>query len=200
LDTRTLDQFFPSADFQSLELAPITPHTHFSSLPSSGVAISKSQKMSLSESWLSLEAATGGRQPMRGPPHDARAKFAGLIQMLAPLFPPSSNNVGTRNGDVDGIGYRIYTPKGNDGGLPLVVFSEHQCIRHWKRRMTDIYYSSWWRFHSRRSRLGGHSLSDGGRALQNGCRKHRLPSIARGESSGTCRRLLESVPMGEFLG
>jgi versiconal hemiacetal acetate esterase len=81
--------------------------------------------MSLSESWLGLEAATGGRQPMRGPPHDARAKFAGLIQMLAPFFPPPSGNVETRNGDVDGIGYRIYTPKEHNGSLPLVVFSEH---------------------------------------------------------------------------
>jgi len=60
---------------------------------------------------------------MRGPPLDAWAKFAGLIQMLAPHFPPPSGKVETRNGDVDGIGYRIYTPKEHDGSLPLVIFT-----------------------------------------------------------------------------
>jgi hypothetical protein len=62
---------------------------------------------------------------MRGPPHEARAKFAGLIQMLAPLFPSLSGKVETRNGNVDGVGYRIYIPKEYNGSLPLVIFSKH---------------------------------------------------------------------------
>jgi len=83
--------------------------------------------MPLNESWLALEAATGGRTALRGGPEEARATFGGLVDQLKPLYPPPSGNVNVQEGDVDGIKYRIYTPKGHGGHLPLAVWSKYTC-------------------------------------------------------------------------
>lgn len=80
--------------------------------------------MPLRDSWLELEKASGGRAPLRGNVEEMRAQFDALVQMLLPLYPPPSENVESKDGDVDGINYRIYTPKGNKGGLPLGIWSK----------------------------------------------------------------------------
>lgn len=53
-----------------------------------------------------------------------RNQFAGLLAAVAPGYPPASDKVAVSNGTVQGIGYRIYTPKTAQATnpLPLGVF------------------------------------------------------------------------------
>ena len=46
------------------------------------------------------------------------------MEMMGPLMPPPSPNVETRDGDVDSIKYRIYTPKeaASKGPLPVGMY------------------------------------------------------------------------------
>jgi len=76
------------------------------------------------ESWLKLEEALGGRTALNGTPEEFREQFAGLLGMLAPLYPPPTDAVSTKDGNVDGIGYRIYTPKDAEkgGALPVGLY------------------------------------------------------------------------------
>jgi versiconal hemiacetal acetate esterase len=81
--------------------------------------------MSYAPSWLKLEESLGGMRPvLRGGPQEMRAQVDALTQMLLPLYPPPSENVDVKEGDVEGIGYRLYTPKGNKGGLCLGLWGE----------------------------------------------------------------------------
>ncbi|KAJ5811729.1 hypothetical protein N7474_008030 [Penicillium riverlandense] len=76
------------------------------------------------ESWLQLETATGGRTALQGGVSDIRAQFAGLFAALSPGYPLPSDAVAVTNGNVQGVGYRIYTPQSGKtmGPLPLGVF------------------------------------------------------------------------------
>ena len=80
--------------------------------------------VNLGESWLELEKAMGGRAVLRGGPQEMRAQYDGLVQLLLPHYPAPSENVESKDGDVDGIKYRIYTPKSNKGGLPIGIWSK----------------------------------------------------------------------------
>jgi len=77
------------------------------------------------QSWLELEKATGGPTVLCGTVPEMRAQFNGFSQGLLPLYPPASENVDTRDGNVEGVRYRIYTPKPCKGGLPLAIWSKH---------------------------------------------------------------------------
>lgn len=77
------------------------------------------------ESWLKLEEALGGRTALKGTPEELREQFTNLLTMLAPLYPPPTDAVSTQDGDVDGIAYRIYTPKeaAKSGPLPVGLYT-----------------------------------------------------------------------------
>lgn len=79
--------------------------------------------MPYKESWLALEQASGGREAtvLKNSVQDMRAAFDALGKMLAEQMPPMPQNVDVQEGELDGIKYRIYTPKGAKGGLPLPV-------------------------------------------------------------------------------
>lgn len=53
-----------------------------------------------------------------------RNQFAALLAAVAPGYPPASDKVGMSNGAVQGVRYRIYTPKTAKATnpLPLGVF------------------------------------------------------------------------------
>lgn len=46
-----------------------------------------------------------------------------LAQALLPQLPKPSENVESKDGDVDGIGYRLYWPKSASGPLPTAIWS-----------------------------------------------------------------------------
>lgn len=69
--------------------------------------------MPLAESWLAWEQAAGGRATLKGSPEEIRGQYDALVQALIPLMPAPNENVDVVEGDVDGIKYRTYTPKGN---------------------------------------------------------------------------------------
>ena len=73
------------------------------------------------ESWKAWEAASGGRAVLHGSPEEIKAMYDGLVQALLPMMPAPSENVEVQEDKVVGIGYRVYTPKGHKGGLPIGV-------------------------------------------------------------------------------
>ncbi|KAF4771277.1 hypothetical protein N7455_011937 [Penicillium solitum] len=77
------------------------------------------------ESWLQLEAATGGRVALQGDVSNIRAQFAGLFAALSPGYLAPTDAVVVTNGNAQGVGYRIYTPQSGttSGPLPLGVFT-----------------------------------------------------------------------------
>lgn len=77
----------------------------------------------LAESWKQWEAASGGRATLKGTPEEIKGMYDQLVQALLPMFPPFSENVDVKEGDVDGIGYRIYTPKGKSGPFPTAIWT-----------------------------------------------------------------------------
>ncbi|PPJ52349.1 hypothetical protein CBER1_09847 [Cercospora berteroae] len=74
-----------------------------------------------SKSWLQWEEASGGRAILHGSPAEIKGMYDALVQALLPLLPAPSENVAVQEGDVDGIKYRVYTPKSSKGGLPIGV-------------------------------------------------------------------------------
>jgi versiconal hemiacetal acetate esterase len=74
---------------------------------------------------LQLEEVLGGRTALKGTAEEFRAQFDGLLGMLAPLYPPPTDAVSTKDGDVDGIAYRIYTPvaASKSGPLPVGLYT-----------------------------------------------------------------------------
>lgn len=43
------------------------------------------------------------------------------VQALFPMMPAPSEKMEVQEGGVNGMGYRVYTPKGHKGGLPIGV-------------------------------------------------------------------------------
>lgn len=79
--------------------------------------------MSYKQSWLDLEAGMGGRLVLAGEPSDIKAQYDQLIQVLLPQLPKPSENVESKDGEVDGVKYRVYNPKGESGPLPIGVWT-----------------------------------------------------------------------------
>lgn len=52
-----------------------------------------------------------------------RAQYDQLIQMLLPQLPKPSENVESKDGEVDGVKYRVYNPKGVSGPLPIAIWT-----------------------------------------------------------------------------
>jgi versiconal hemiacetal acetate esterase len=67
----------------------------------------------------------GGRFAIRGSPEEIKAQYEGLIQLLAPQLPAPSDAVDAKEGDIDGIKYRLYTPKeaAKSGPLPVGIWT-----------------------------------------------------------------------------
>lgn len=75
---------------------------------------------------VQLENALGGARPcLKGTPSELQQQFDGLIELLSKDAPPPDNSVSTKDGSVDGIKYRIYTPveAASKGPLPVGVFT-----------------------------------------------------------------------------
>lgn len=115
-----------------MALIPLVPHPVHSRehlVPIKGSLPQQIILMPLRESWLELETAMGGRAVLHGTVPEMRATFGGIHQMLQPLYPSASGNVDAKDGDVDGIKYRVYTPKDHrTGGLPLAMWSEQHSL------------------------------------------------------------------------
>ena len=60
---------------------------------------------------------------LKGSAEELRAQFDGLVQALIPMLPPFPENTTIKDGDVDGIKYRVYTPKEGDGPFPIGVWT-----------------------------------------------------------------------------
>ena len=84
---------------------------------------------SLAPSWLELEKAYGGRVTAKGTPDEMKAQYAAMYHALGLQRPKPSENVEISDGDVDGIRYRLYTPKGTKGGLPVAIWSQTFYLR-----------------------------------------------------------------------
>merc|ERR1712000_799788 len=72
---------------------------------------------------MQLEKSMGGRMVLKGSAEDIRAQIQQLIQILLPQLPPPSDAVESKDGEVDGIKYRLYTPKeaSKQGPLPVAI-------------------------------------------------------------------------------
>jgi len=79
--------------------------------------------MPLAQSWLDLEKASGGRAILKGTPDEIKAMYAGLVASLLPQLPKPSENVESKDGEIDGVKYRLYWPKGTKGGLPTAIWT-----------------------------------------------------------------------------
>lgn len=81
--------------------------------------------MPLAESWLAVEQASGGRMALHGTPEEIKAMYAGLVQALLPQLPKPSENVESKDEEVDGVPVRLYWPKGTKGGLPTAIWGRN---------------------------------------------------------------------------
>lgn len=60
---------------------------------------------------------------LKGTPDAIKAQYDRLVQMITPMLPPMPENVDVKEGDVDGIKYRTYTPKGEKGPFPIGIWT-----------------------------------------------------------------------------
>ncbi|KAL2441696.1 Versiconal hemiacetal acetate esterase [Exophiala dermatitidis] len=81
--------------------------------------------MSYTESWIELEKNLGGRMCLHGTPEEIRGQYEQLVQLLLPQLPQPSDAVESKDGEVDGIKYRLYTPKeaSKQGPLPVGIWT-----------------------------------------------------------------------------
>ena len=80
--------------------------------------------MPYAQSWLQLEEATGGRAILKGSVAEIRGMNDALIQALLPQLPKPSENVESKDGQADGVPYRLYWPKGATSELPTAIWSK----------------------------------------------------------------------------
>jgi len=59
---------------------------------------------------------------LAGSPADIKQQYEGLVAMLMPQMPKPSENVESKDGDIDGVKYRVYNPKGASGSLPIAIW------------------------------------------------------------------------------
>lgn len=69
--------------------------------------------MPYTESWLKLEEEAGGRSVLKGTPEELRQGWAELAKVILPAWPKPSDNVSSRDEQLNGVHCRIYSP--NDG-------------------------------------------------------------------------------------
>ena len=79
--------------------------------------------MSYTQSWLEFEKASGGRMVLQGSHEEIKKQYEGLVEMLMPHAPPPSENVESKDGDVDGVKYRVYKPKAATQPLPIAIWT-----------------------------------------------------------------------------
>jgi versiconal hemiacetal acetate esterase len=79
--------------------------------------------MPLAQSWIHFEKASGGRITPSGTPEEIRATYQAMLDASLQQRPPPSPNVEARDGEVNGIKYRLYWPKDADRSLPTAIFS-----------------------------------------------------------------------------
>jgi len=74
---------------------------------------------------IQFEKNTGGRTVLGGSVEDIRKQSDQLVEMLTPHAPPPPPGVETKDGDVDGIKYRLYVPKeaASKGPLPVAIWT-----------------------------------------------------------------------------
>lgn len=62
---------------------------------------------------------------MHGTAEELRAQYDQLVALLLPQFPPPSDAVESKDGEVDGIKYRVYVPKeaSKQGPLPVAIWT-----------------------------------------------------------------------------
>lgn len=62
---------------------------------------------------------------LAGTPQEIRGQTDQLVAMLIPQLPPPSDAVESKDGEVDGIKYRLYTPKeaSKQGPLPVAIWT-----------------------------------------------------------------------------
>ncbi|KAK5080784.1 Telomerase-binding protein [Exophiala xenobiotica] len=79
--------------------------------------------MSYKQSWLDFEKASGGRIVLKGSPEEIKQQYEDLVAMLMPHMPKPSENVESKDGEVDGVKYRVYNPKNASGSLPIATWT-----------------------------------------------------------------------------
>jgi len=60
---------------------------------------------------------------LAGSPADIKQQYEDLVAMLMPQMPKPSENVESKDGDIDGVKYRVYNPKGASGSLPIAIWT-----------------------------------------------------------------------------
>jgi versiconal hemiacetal acetate esterase len=62
---------------------------------------------------------------MHGTPEEMRATYDQLVALLLPQLPPPNDAVESKDGEVDGIKYRLYVPKeaSKQGPLPVAIWT-----------------------------------------------------------------------------
>lgn len=72
-----------------------------------------------------MEKEFGGRFALHGSAEEIHQQFSGLMSVLALQHPPLSDAVSSKDGEIDGIQYRIYTPKdaASKGHLPVGFYT-----------------------------------------------------------------------------
>ncbi|KAJ9636174.1 hypothetical protein H2204_005446 [Knufia peltigerae] len=81
--------------------------------------------MTYLQSWLDLEKELGGRPLLQGSVEEMRAQVAELGQKLMSRAPTSSDAVESRDGYVESVRYRVYTPNdaSKQGPLPVGIWT-----------------------------------------------------------------------------
>ncbi|KAK5111823.1 Telomerase-binding protein [Meristemomyces frigidus] len=79
--------------------------------------------MPLAQSWLEVEKASGGRAVLKGTPEEIKTMYNQLVGALLPQYPKPSENVESKDGEVDGIKYRLYWPKTATDALPTAIWT-----------------------------------------------------------------------------
>ncbi|KAH7378188.1 carboxylesterase [Cadophora sp. MPI-SDFR-AT-0126] len=82
--------------------------------------------MGYTQSWQELEKASGGRVVLHGSVQNIRDMDASSAALCASLLPPPSDATTSVDGEVEGIKYRIYTPRDASklgGPLPVAIWT-----------------------------------------------------------------------------
>lgn len=85
--------------------------------------LSAINKMAYNESWLNVEKSMGGRVVLGGSPENIKKQYDELVAALMPHAPAPSENVASKDGEVDGVKYRVYNAKGASGPLPIAIWT-----------------------------------------------------------------------------